>query len=46
MTDRGRIAVGARADLLMVEGDPTEDIANTLNIKAVWRRGVKLMEKA
>jgi imidazolonepropionase-like amidohydrolase len=42
LSDRGRIAPGARADLLLVEGDPTTDIAATLSIRAVWRRGVRL----
>jgi imidazolonepropionase-like amidohydrolase len=44
LTDRGRIAVGTRADLLMVEGDPLANIADTLSIKAVWREGVRLAE--
>jgi imidazolonepropionase-like amidohydrolase len=39
--DRGRIAPGLRADLLMVEGDPTTDISSTLSIARVWRRGVE-----
>jgi len=42
LTDRGRIAVGARADLLLVEGDPTRTISDTLSIRAVWRRGARL----
>jgi imidazolonepropionase-like amidohydrolase len=42
LDDRGRIAVGRRADLLLVDGDPLEDISNTLNIRGVWRRGVRL----
>jgi imidazolonepropionase-like amidohydrolase len=41
LTDRGRITVGARADLLLVDGDPTTTIADTLSIRAVWRRGVR-----
>jgi imidazolonepropionase-like amidohydrolase len=40
--DRGRIATGHRADLLLVDGDPTVDISDTLNIRTVWRRGVQL----
>lgn len=40
--DRGRIVDGARADLLLVKGDPTENISDTLNTVAVWRQGVKL----
>ncbi|GGN81530.1 amidohydrolase family protein [Nocardia rhizosphaerihabitans] len=41
LTDRGRIAPGLRADLLLVEGDPTIDITATLAIAEVWRRGVR-----
>ena len=40
--DRGRIAVGARADLLLVEGDPGTDITNTRNIAAVWKQGRRI----
>ena len=42
LTDRGRIAPGARADLLLVEGDPTINITDTLSILGVWRGGVRL----
>ncbi|MFC8448596.1 amidohydrolase family protein [Kitasatospora sp. NPDC057223] len=42
LTDRGRIAEGLRADLLLVDGDPTTTIADTLNTRAVWRRGTRL----
>jgi imidazolonepropionase-like amidohydrolase len=42
LNDRGRIVVGARADLLLVDGDPTTNISDTLSIRAVWRRGVQL----
>ena len=41
LDDRGRIAPGLRADLLLVNGDPTTMIGDTLNIRAVWRRGVR-----
>ncbi|MEV6442936.1 amidohydrolase family protein [Amycolatopsis sp. NPDC051716] len=40
--DRGRIAEGLRADLLLVDGDPTTNIGDTLNTRAVWRRGSRL----
>ena len=40
LSDRGRITVGARADVLLVDGDPTTTISDTLSIRAVWRRGV------
>ena len=41
LTDRGTIAVGQRADLLLVDGDPTTAISDTLNIRDVWRRGTR-----
>ena len=41
LTDRGSIAVGQRADLLLVDGDPTTTISDTLNVRDVWRRGVR-----
>ncbi|KAF1937127.1 hypothetical protein EJ02DRAFT_357587 [Clathrospora elynae] len=37
--DRGRLAEGLNADLLLVEGNPMEDIDATLNIRGVWRDG-------
>lgn len=40
--DRGRIAEGLRADLLLVKGDPTVRIQDTLNIEGIWRRGRQL----
>lgn len=40
--DRGRIAGGATADLLLVDGDPTADISHTLDIRGVWRGGERL----
>lgn len=42
LTDRGRISPGMRADLLLVEGDPTVDISDSLNIRAIWRRGTRV----
>jgi imidazolonepropionase-like amidohydrolase len=45
LSDRGRIAAGMRADLLLVDGDPLADISDTLNIDAVWRGGARLAEK-
>jgi hypothetical protein len=32
----------ARADILLVNGDPTTNIADTLSIQSVWRRGALL----
>ena len=37
---RGRILDGYKADLLLVEGDPGFDIANTRRIVTVWKDGV------
>jgi len=39
LPDRGRIAQGLRADLLLVDGDPTHDILATRDIVAVWKLG-------
>jgi imidazolonepropionase-like amidohydrolase len=41
LNDRGRIAPGLRADLLLVNGDPTVDIKATRSIVAVWKAGVE-----
>lgn len=41
LSDRGRIAPGLRADLLLVDGDPTSDITATRAIADVWRAGVR-----
>lgn len=39
--DRGRIVKGLRADLLLVNGDPTTDITATRAIEGVWKGGVR-----
>ncbi len=39
---RGRIAPGGRADLLLVEGDPTVDIKATRAIVGVWKDGRRI----
>ncbi|MEU3962654.1 amidohydrolase family protein [Streptomyces buecherae] len=41
LTDRGRIAPGLRADLVLVEGDPTRDVSAIAALTDVWRRGVR-----
>jgi len=37
--DRGRIAVGARADFVIVSGNPAQDISRTLDIKKIVKNG-------
>ena len=46
LEDRGRIAPGLRADLVLVNGDPTNDILATRNIAAVWKRGMEIHRDA
>ena len=41
LNDRGVIQEGKRADLLLVDGDPTEDIKDTRKIVKVWKQGVE-----
>ncbi len=42
LVDRGRVEVGRRADLLLVDGDPTVDITATRAIEGVWKAGVAI----
>ena len=42
LEDRGTIAEGKRADLLLVEGDPTSNISATRAIQGVWIRGERV----
>lgn len=39
LADRGRIAAGLRADLVLVEGDPAADITATRAIVGIWKNG-------
>jgi imidazolonepropionase-like amidohydrolase len=39
LADRGRLMVGARADLLLVDGDPLVDITATQRIRETWVAG-------
>lgn len=39
LSDRGRIANGYKADLLLVEGDPGTDISASAHIVEVWKDG-------
>lgn len=40
LADRGRVRPGLRADLVLVEGDPTADILATRAIVGVWKGGI------
>jgi imidazolonepropionase-like amidohydrolase len=42
LSDRGRIAKGLWADLLLVKGDPTKDILATRAIEGIWKQGIKI----
>jgi len=39
LDDRGVLAAGKLADLVVLEGDPTADISNSRKVHAVWHRG-------
>lgn len=39
--DRGQLSPGFKADLVLIEGNPLDDIDATLNIRGVWRDGIK-----
>ncbi|HEX6343836.1 amidohydrolase family protein [Umezawaea sp.] len=46
LPDRGRVAVGRRADLVLVSGDPLADITATRAIERVWRGGAACDRRA
>lgn len=39
LSDRGRIAPGLKADMILVDGDPTRDIAAARRIISIWENG-------
>ncbi|MET9633361.1 amidohydrolase family protein [Lentzea sp. NPDC006480] len=39
LADRGRVAAGQRADLVLVAGDPLTDISAVRDIERIWRGG-------
>ena len=43
---RGAITENTRADFLLVEGDPTQDISATLNIKHIFKNGQSISRDA
>jgi imidazolonepropionase-like amidohydrolase len=42
LTDRGTVQSGKRADLLVLDGNPLDDISNTRKIAAVYYRGAEV----
>jgi imidazolonepropionase-like amidohydrolase len=46
LKDSGTLAVGKRADLLILDANPLEDIRNTRRIASVYLGGVKLDREA
>ncbi|GAB3912582.1 amidohydrolase [Microlunatus endophyticus] len=45
LTDQGSIEAGRRADLVLVDGDPTRDISATRRIRQIWHRGVPVVRR-
>jgi imidazolonepropionase-like amidohydrolase len=45
LKDRGHVKVGERADLVLVDGDPTTTIEDTRAIAAVWKNGYPVDRK-
>ncbi|MDE5821874.1 MAG: hypothetical protein K2H63_05255 [Paramuribaculum sp.] len=41
-SDRDNIESGKRADLVLVDGDPTKDISVCRNIQRVWVKGIEV----
>jgi imidazolonepropionase-like amidohydrolase len=46
LEDRGALAAGRLADLIVVDGNPATQIKDTRNIEAVWQRGKLVSKKA
>jgi len=44
--DRGRVAAGLRADLMLVDGNPVNDITALRDITTIWRRGIPVDRSA
>lgn len=44
LTDRGRIAAGLRADLVLVDGDPTREVSHSRAVRGVWIGGERVFE--
>jgi imidazolonepropionase-like amidohydrolase len=46
LADRGRVAAGQRADLVLVSGNPLTDITATRAIERIWRAGIACDRRA
>lgn len=46
LADRGRVAAGQRADLVLVSGNPLTDITATRGIERIWRAGTACDRRA
>ena len=42
INNRGSIVPDKRADLVLVDGDPTKDISVCRNIQRVWVKGIEV----
>jgi len=42
LDDRGRIAAGRKADLVLVRGDATRDVLATRDLAGIWKDGVRV----
>lgn len=42
LADRGALQQGLRADMILLEGNPLEDIAATRRIRKVWLKGIEV----
>ena len=45
LTDRGMLSTGKRADLLVLDANPLDDIRNTKKIDSVWIAGNRVPAK-
>jgi imidazolonepropionase-like amidohydrolase len=45
LRDRGRIAPGLRADLILVKGDPLKNVTDVRNIVSIWKGGVPVTRR-
>ncbi|HQV90402.1 MAG TPA: amidohydrolase family protein [Phycicoccus sp.] len=43
LSDRGRLVAGARADIVLLAADPTEDIAASRDVRGVWIAGDRVV---